>query len=346
MRHRTLFMIAALVAVVVVGSAGMYLYDSSQSDVIAKGVKVNGIDLGGLNTEQARTKVQTSIMGTMNEPIVVKASKTKFHLSAKRARVSVNFDAMVNEALRKSRNGNVVTRTWRSLTGEEASADLRPSVSYSQRVVDTLVDRIKRTIDRPAQNAAVVPSPTDLGKTRGRTGLKVDARSLTGDIQAELGDPTAGREIVADITKTKPEVSRSDLARKYPSYLTVSKDQTKLRLWRNLKLEKTYGVAVGQPAWPTSDGLFTIQDKTVDPTWSVPNSSWAGDLAGSVIPGGAPDNPLKARWMGFNNGQGIHGTSDVNSIGTAASHGCIRMQIEDVKDLYPRVDVGTPIFIG
>ena len=97
MRHRTLFMIAALVAVVVVGSAGMYLYDSSQSDVIAKGVKVNGIDLGGLNTVQARTKVQTSIMGTMNEPIVVKASKTKFHLSAKRARVSVNVDAMVDQ---------------------------------------------------------------------------------------------------------------------------------------------------------------------------------------------------------------------------------------------------------
>jgi lipoprotein-anchoring transpeptidase ErfK/SrfK len=46
-----------------------------------------------------------------------------------------------------------------------------------------------------------------------------------------------------------------------------------------------------------------------------------------------PQDSLKARWMGFN-GAGIHGTDDVGSLGSAASHGCIRMAIPDVVALY------------
>jgi lipoprotein-anchoring transpeptidase ErfK/SrfK len=78
----------------------------------------------------------------------------------------------------------------------------------------------------------------------------------------------------------------------------------------------------------------------------VPNSAWAGDLAGTVIPGGTPENPLKARWMGIFDGAGIHGTDAVGSIGTAASHGCIRMRIPDVEELYDQVPVGAPVYIA
>jgi lipoprotein-anchoring transpeptidase ErfK/SrfK len=81
-----------------------------------------------------------------------------------------------------------------------------------------------------------------------------------------------------------------------------------------------------------------------NPSWHVPDSDWAGDLAGEVIPPG-PENPIKARWMGIYDGAGIHGTDAVNSIGTNASHGCIRMRIPDVEELYDRVKVGTPVYI-
>jgi lipoprotein-anchoring transpeptidase ErfK/SrfK len=50
--------------------------------------------------------------------------------------------------------------------------------------------------------------------------------------------------------------------------------------------------------------------------------------------------------MGFYNGAGIHGTDATWSIGTAASHGCIRMTIPDVEDLYVRVPLHTPIYVG
>ena len=66
---------------------------------------------------------------------------------------------------------------------------------------------------------------------------------------------------------------------------------------------------------------------------------------GQTIPGGAPNNPLKARWLGVNGSVGIHGTAEEWSIGSRASHGCIRMRVRDVIDLYPRVPMGTPVLI-
>ena len=49
--------------------------------------------------------------------------------------------------------------------------------------------------------------------------------------------------------------------------------------------------------------------------------------------------------MGIYDGAGIHGTDAVNSIGTNASHGCVRMRIPDVEELYYQVKVGTPVYI-
>ena len=74
----------------------------------------------------------------------------------------------------------------------------------------------------------------------------------------------------------------------------------------------------------------------------MPQQCVAGSLAGQVIPGGAANNPLRARWLGIANGVGIHGTAEDWSIGTRASHGCIRMHVADVIDLYRRVRSARP----
>ena len=68
-------------------------------------------------------------------------------------------------------------------------------------------------------------------------------------------------------------------------------------------------------------------------------------MDGQSVPGGAPKNPLKARWLGVNGSVGIHGTAEEWSIGTRASHGCIRMRVSDVIDLYRRVPIGATVLI-
>ena len=125
--------------------------------------------------------------------------------------------------------------------------------------------------------------------------------------------------------------------------IVVSISQRKLRLIRNGRVWKTFSIAVGQPAYPTPTGEYEINDKQVDPVWTPPNSPWAAEL--KSIPAG-PGNPLGTRWIGTTAPAiGIHGTYADSSIGYAASHGCMRMHIPDVEELYEQVAVGMKVSI-
>lgn len=124
--------------------------------------------------------------------------------------------------------------------------------------------------------------------------------------------------------------------------IVVTLGKFRLQLIRDGKVVKSYRVAVGQSAYPTPTGIYRIVNKQRDPTWTPPpDSSWAKGL-GPIPPG--PGNPLGTRWMGTSAPfVGIHGTYAASSIGTRASHGCIRMHIKDVEELYDEVSVGMPV---
>ncbi len=205
------------------------------------------------------------------------------------------------------------------------------------------MSRVRKGIDRPAKDAELTfPS---LNRVSEQTGLSVNRKRLTRRIRRAMLAP-GDRTAKVPVKVVQPKVTRGQLAQKYPTLLVVDRGGFKLSFYKDLKLQKTYTIAVGQVGLETPAGLYDIQNKAVNAAWSVPNSAWAGDLAGKVIPGGSPENPLKARWMGIYDGAGIHGTDDTASLGTNASHGCIRMAIPDVIELYDRVPTGTPIFIS
>lgn len=125
--------------------------------------------------------------------------------------------------------------------------------------------------------------------------------------------------------------------------IVVTLSQRKLRLIRDGRVVKTYSIAVGQPAYPTPTGDYEVNDKQVDPVWYPPDSPWAAEL--DTIPPG-PGNPLGTRWIGTTAPAiGIHGTYADSSIGTAASHGCMRMHIPDVEELFEQVVIGMPVSI-
>ena len=125
--------------------------------------------------------------------------------------------------------------------------------------------------------------------------------------------------------------------------VVVDLSDLRLYLYRNGKLVKSYSVATGQAAYPTPTGSYVITSKQMNPTWYPPNSEWAKDA--KPIPPGI-ENPLGTRWIGTSApAVGIHGTPDDASIGTYASHGCIRMHIWEVEDLFERVVIGMPVII-
>ncbi len=330
---------------VVVAVAGMFAVDQARSDVVANGVLVGTVDVSGLSRADARERLHQRLLKPLDDPLVVSAADETFPLSAREARIHADVDAMVDEAVRRGREGGVLDRTWRAISGKRRDIRVAPRIAYSRAAVQRLVDKVRVAVSRKPVDAKVDFASSALTIRAAKSGRTIDTKALRRQVEAALVSPAGTRSITAPLRKVKPKVTGEKLASKYPVVLTVNRGGYQITLFKRLKKVKTYRIAVGQAGLETPAGLYKIQNKAINPAWHVPNSAWAGSLAGSVIPGGAPNNPLKARWLGVYDGVGVHGTDARGSIGTNASHGCIRMLVEDVEALYDEVPVGTPIYI-
>jgi lipoprotein-anchoring transpeptidase ErfK/SrfK len=345
MRGRSLIGVVILVAVLVLGTVAVWLYDHGQRDKLAPGVRIANIDVGGMRKNPARDKVRHGLTLAVNQPIVVQWGPQRFELDPRDAKVGYAVQAAVEKALSRGREGSIFSRTWRDLVGGELKINLQPKIAYSRAAVDRFVERITENIDRAPRDASLGYSATGLTELPERPGLKVNAQQLRNAVVFDLENQRYGGVLTPVVTRPPPKVTRAQLPSRYPSVIIINRKTKQLQLYKQLKPFKTYAIAVGQAGLQTPAGLHSVTDKSVNPTWKVPNESWAGSRAGTTVPGGAPDNPLKARWIGFYPGDGIHGTAEDWSIGTAASHGCIRMHIPDVKDLYNRVKLGDSVFV-
>jgi len=150
-------------------------------------------------------------------------------------------------------------------------------------------------------------------------------KTATGQIDVPRTAATAGRDTSS--TASAPAVQES------PITLHANLRARILSVQRGASTLKTYEIAVGQDRYPTPLGSFTIRKIVWNPSWHPPpNSEWA---KGKTAKGpGDPGNPMKVVKIFFQEPDYyIHGTDDVESLGSAASHGCLRMDPEEVADL-------------
>jgi len=118
--------------------------------------------------------------------------------------------------------------------------------------------------------------------------------------------------------------------------VVVSIADRRLALVENGAVKKVYRVAVGKPSTPSPAGIFAVISRVSDPTYYHEGKV--------VVPGRG--NPVGSRWIGLSlKGYGIHGTNAPNSIGKAASHGCIRMGRRDLEELFDQVKAGDRVEI-
>jgi len=351
MSHRLWIAAGALFAVcgvaLTAGGAYAYYFDSTRTDVIAVGVQIAGVDVGGLHAAQAQELLTTRLNERLHRSLQIVSGTHRFTVFPARAGLRVDIAGMVDAAVRASRSGNLAHRFFRDVGGQPLRESIPLTGKLEQQHLELLVRHIAHVVYVPPRNARVVPTPlaTGLHVVPPALGLAVDRPLLTREIADALLTFDAPRTLTVPTVRLRPRFGLPAVKRHYRTYLLVSRETFTLRLFKNLKLAKTYRIAVGRQGLETPAGEYTINDKQVNPSWHVPLSSWAGSLAGQVIPPG-PADPIKARWLGFFDGAGIHGTDEIWSIGTAASHGCIRMTIPDVEDLYPRVPLHSPIYVG
>ena len=307
---------------------------------IGAGVLAGGVDLSGLTVAQATTLLDQRITPRLQRDVVVRVAGKRFSLAG--ASLKANFSA-AGTARRALAQGAAPIVPDNGGAAYGTSVDLK--ITHARIPVRAFAADVASGVFRSAVDAKLDITLRHMRIHRAKLGVALDQAALAAAIDVAADDPTLPRLLSARVQRTRPAVNADDLRRINNTVITVQKATFTLRLFKHLKLSKTYHVAIGRPSNPTPEGLFHIQDKQVNPVWSVPNSPWAGELGGSTVAGGTAANPLKARWMGITDGVGIHGTGEPWSVGTAASHGCLRMRVPDVIDLFPRVPVGAPVLI-
>jgi lipoprotein-anchoring transpeptidase ErfK/SrfK len=340
-------LLACAAALLALLAGGVLLYDSSRSDVLAPGIRIGGVDVGGLDVQSARRLVHDRAVAPRQRTLRVHTPARTFVLAPAQLQVRANVDEALAQASADSRRGWLGARVLRGVSGAEVHASIPLTTRYARGVLPKLVKDVAASMFVAPVDAAVQPAADGLRTVRSRMGRRVDTAALHDALERAVQNRARPADIDVTTLPVAPKVTESSLAERYPAYIVVDRKSHVLRFYEHLQPARSWPIAVGKEGLETPAGLYDIQWKETNPKWRVPNSEWAGDLAGKTIPPG-PDNPIKARWMAFNGGAGIHGIdpSAYGSIGTDASHGCVRMRIPDVISLYARTPVGTPVYVA
>jgi lipoprotein-anchoring transpeptidase ErfK/SrfK len=324
----------AFIAAVALAVTPAALAAAPAPPTIAPGISAGGVDLSGLTVADATATLQAALGPFVARPVAVHVAGKRFALAPKDAKVTFNAGLTANRAFHAG--------IGRPAGSPPLAVPL--AIRHSHGAVKSFAATVAAAVKRPGRDATVTITLRRLIPRHSSPGRGVNETQLAAAVDAAFDAPTTAHLVRPALQKTKPAVTVADLPKTYGTVITIDRNNFKLRLFKRLRLVKTYGIAVGMAGLETPAGVYHITDKQVNPSWHVPNSSWAGSLAGQTIPPG-PADPIKARWLGIANGVGIHGTAEDWSIGSRASHGCIRMHISDVIALYPRVPLGTPVLI-
>lgn len=291
-------------------------------------------DLVGLTEAQARAAIATGTIMPNMKPLTVMFLGRKHGFSAS-GLVSVNVDAMLAKAYSTTDTATVFT--------------LAPVYAVNRRlVVRRLAPIATSIVNRRAVNASRVLRSGRFVFTRSVVGRRMkNITTATNKIDALLlaeananGAARKTAPLVASVTLLAPKVTDAKLGKA----ILVDLSQRRVYLYSGVRLERSYRCAVGMRGHSTPLGSFKVTGKMVWPSWHNPGSAWAKNMPAVIRPG--ISNPLGTRAIYLSaSGILLHGTSNTRSVGTAASHGCMRMLRRDVEDLFKRVYTGMPVVI-
>ena len=332
--------VAGLVALLVAGgSVAATAKVRGASDEILAGVKVGGVDVGGMTRDQAVAAVEARTKRTLDRRVVMVGGGRRWTVTP----AGLGRDAAVGQAVDRAMNGpnlSFVADTWHRLTDRPVSLDV--PVRYSDDA-----GRVTQFLRELAPKLAVEPTDASIRlvdgavvKTRAKDGRALDVAASAKAVTKALR--SSSRRSVRLVTHTvDPKVPESRLGKT----ITVNISTNTLTLYDGMKVERTYGVATAKGGFVTPQGSWTVINKVMNPTWVNPApDTWGKDDPPMIPPG--PGNPLGTRALYLNApGIRIHGTYASSSVGSYASHGCIRMRIPDSEALYPLVPVGTPVLV-
>jgi lipoprotein-anchoring transpeptidase ErfK/SrfK len=331
--------VAILVGVLVVaGSVASYGYERLSSSQFYPGTRIGGVLIGSRETAEAEALLRERFVRPLHRPMTIRAADFQTEASPWKMGMRVDVQDIVRDALVRQQARPIPQRMWLRAFGDASPVRFTP-------VVDEKVFHVflKKTFSRVDQD----PVDAWLEVVEGKIKLRVHPHQLGRKVNEKKAERLVFDAMMRGASKVdvpvevrQPELRTEDFQR----VILVSTSANMLKLYRDGELVKKYAVATGTGGYPTPHGQFRITAKRVNPTWYNPHAPWSMDMPPFIPPG--PNNPLGTRALNLSaSGIRIHGTPDDGSIGSNASHGCIRMHIKDAEELFEKAEVGMPVLI-
>ena len=327
-----------IAALLVAGSVVAYGYERASAEQFYPGTRIGGVLIGSRTTAEAEVLLKTRFVTPLHNPMTITAADFETKASPWDMGMRVDVHDIVRDALVDQQAAPFPKRLWHRAFGEERAVRVRSIVD--EKVFAAYLIETFEKVDQEPEDARleIVEGKVKLRVVPHKLGRYVDAGAAE---QRVFDAMMAGASSVDLPVKVKQPVLRTE---SFDTAIIISTSANILKLYGKGELRKTYGVATGTGGYPTPRGQFRVTAKRLNPTWYNPNSRWSVDMP-AFIPAG-PNNPLGTRALNLNaSGIRIHGTPDDASIGTNASHGCIRMHMKEVEELFEKVNVGTPVLI-
>ena len=335
--------LTSISVVVAATAAAAYAYDRATTDRILPGVSIAGVDVSGMTRDQALRALQRVVHADLKRRVTVRAGDQRWRLTMGDLGMKVRPQKAVAEAFRLSTSLSWVDRVYHRLTNRSVNTSIDVPVSYPRDAVRRFVENVAApAVQQKARDAEFGINGNQLVLRHSREGAEMP---LTAAGHALVAAMQAGKASVELPVKTvEPAVTDAGLGKS----ITVDETTNTLHLWNGFHVVRTYPVATARFGFTTPIGVWQVVNKVENPTWVNPclgqPGCWAASEPATIPPG--PGNPLGTRALYLNApGIRIHGTPEDSSIGTYASHGCIRMHIPDSEALYPLVPVGTRVVI-
>ncbi len=342
-RSKLAIILAAAAGVLILAAAGVafagYRYDQARAERIMPGVTVAGVDVGGMTAPEAVKLVRAEASTRLDATITVSAAGSTWTVTPRDLGQHADAADAVERALAVTDRLSPFERIWHRVRDEPVDASF--DLTYAgDRKVDGFVVDVSRAVKVKPVNAQIGYDDGELFTQRSSAGRTLDASAAAGALTSALG--TGDSSVTLPVLKVRPKVTNGSLGRT----IVVRVDRNLLELYDGFEVIRTWTVATAMPGWTTPNGDWVIYRKAVNPTWYNPAlDSWGADLP-AVVPGG-PYGVMGTRAL-YITAPGlirIHGTTADSSIGTYASHGCIRMHNWEIEQLYPLIPEGTHVIV-
>jgi lipoprotein-anchoring transpeptidase ErfK/SrfK len=334
-----LVVLAVLVAGAVGSAFAAMSYDRSHADRILPGIRVEGVDVGGMTRAQAISAVRPLADRVLARTITVHAGSISWTKTLAQLGASVDVTPAVDQALEVSQRYPWWSRTYHRIANKPIDARFEYQLAFDSRPVQTFVSTVSRKVRTAGVDAGYELEGNTLHITASQAGhtLRADAAAALLIAAVRTAEPS----VRLPMASVAPDVTEDEVGKA----ILVNVSKNMLYLFDDLKVVRQYPVATAMQGFLTPDGTWEVINKVENPTWHNPDPTGWGKDEPLVVPPG-PGNPLGTRALYLNApGIRIHGTPSDYSIGSYASHGCIRMHISDSEALYPLVPIGTPVYV-